>query len=78
MFFGRIMQNTVFSNLWWSFVDRISRQEEMLDKLGSINMNKFDCRFDAREELNNRGAEQHPLQQINKGWQYRAHAVYNS
>ena len=55
------MQNTVFSNLWWSFVDGISRQEEMLDKLGSINMNKFDCRFDAREELNNRGAEQHPL-----------------
>ena len=66
----------VFSNLRWSFVDSISRQEEDLHKFGSIDMNKCDFRFDAREELN-RGAEQHPLHHVNEGWQHRTHAVYN-
>ena len=40
-------------------------------------MNKYDCRFDAREELN-QGVEWHPLHHVNEGWQHRTHAVYNS
>ena len=66
----------VFSNLWQSFIDSILRQEEMLDKFGSIYMNKYDCRFDAREEVN-RVAERHPLDHVNESWQHRTHAVYN-
>ena len=42
----------VYSNLWWSFVDSILRKEEDLHKFGNVDMNKYDCRFDAREELN--------------------------
>ena len=67
----------VFSNLWRSFIDSILRKEEMLDKVGSIDMNKYDCRFDAREELN-RGVERHPLNHVNEGWQNTPHTVYNS
>ena len=39
----------------------------MLDKFGSINMNKYDGRFDAREELNC-GVERHTLNHVNEGW----------
>ena len=60
----------VFSNVWKSFVDNILRKEEDLDKFGSIDMNKYNCRFDPREELN-RGVEQHPLNQVNEDWQNR-------
>ena len=55
----------VYSNLWWSFVDSILRKEEDLHKFGNVDMNKYDCRFDARKKLN-RGVEQHPLHHVNE------------
>ena len=77
VFWNNNAKYRVFSNLRWSFVDSILRQEEDLHKFASIDMNKCDCRFHAREELNC-DAEQHPLHHENEGWQHRTHAVYNS
>ena len=67
----------VYSNLWWSFVNSILRKEDDLHKFVNVDMNKCNCRFDAREERN-RGAERHPLHHVNENWQHRIHVVYNS
>ena len=65
VFWKSITKYHVYSNLWWSFVDSILRKEEDLHEFGSTDMNKYDCRFDARKKLN-RGVERHPLHHVNE------------
>ena len=77
VFWKNNIKYCIYSNLWWSFGDSILRKEEDLHKFGNVDMNKYDCRFDAKEELN-QGVEWHPLHHVNEGWQHRTHAVYNS
>ena len=64
VFWKSITKYHVYSNLWWSFVDSILRKED-LHKFGNIDMNKYDCRFDARRKLNH-GVERHPLHHVNE------------